>query len=312
MTRSLTSRAAAFFVLSGLLAGCTPTAAAPNGTGGTGGDQTVSGCGGATITIPIGQAIPSSACSRGPMTRPTPYPVAEAAAIAAGEAFIGRPGLAVFTQAQGAPAYLLTGADSAVVVDGTSGRVLQFFALAPAVGLPDGAIPSWSPAPNPGSGGIRDAAAAIAVGRTWLAKHGVATTQDAGRATLDKVPGATAWRVTLQRSDGRPVEVRVSVSGAVVGYQVSDAPLTLALPSLDRDAAITLAIDRTQHLDGRTDERLIAAELEGGLQADRELLTWLVSVGLSEPDASSGGVMWAFGAAIEVDAVTGEVTVLKH
>jgi hypothetical protein len=311
MTRSWTSRAAASLVLGGLLAGCATGGAPPQGTGG--GTQTITGCGGATITIPAGGDIPSAACSHGPMTSPTPYPVSDEAAIAAAEHFLGSTGLAVYATSLGqVPALLLTGGDSAVVVDGTTGRVLQFFTLAPAVGLPDGAIPSWSPTPIPSAGRIGDAASAIAVASAWLAKHGVTTTRDSGRATLDTIPGANAWRVTLLGGDGRPVDVRVSVAGTVVGYQVGNPPLPLSLPSLDRDAAITLAVERMAHLDNRADDRVIAAEFEGGLQGDGQQIAWIISVGVPEPDASTGGVMWAFGGAIEVDAITGEVTVLKH
>ena len=246
------------------------------------------------------------------MTTSTPYPVSDEAAIAAAQRFLGATGLAVYTKSLGqVPALLLTGAGSAVVVDGTTGRVLQYFALAPAVGLPDGAIPLWSPAPIPAVGGINDAAAAIAVASTWLAKHGITAAKEAGRATYDTIPGANAWRVSLP-GHGHPVEVRVSVAGTVVGYQVGDRPLPLSLPSLDRDAAITLAVQRMAHLDGRSDDRVIAAEFEGGLQADQQRIVWSIMVGVPEPDPSTGGVMWAFGGAIEVDAITGELTVLKH
>jgi hypothetical protein len=247
------------------------------------------------------------------MTSPTPYPVADEDAIAAAERFTGSAGLAVYAKAAGpVPALLLTGGGSAVVVDGTSGRVLQFFVLAPAVGLPDGAVPSWSPAPAPASGGIGDAAAAISVAGTWLARHGIAVAQETGRAKLDTIPRSNSWRVTLPGVAGRPVEVRVSVAGVVVGYQVTDAPLPLYLPSLERDAAITLALERMVQMDQRTDERLIGADFEGGLLVDGEQIAWLVGVGVPEPDPSTGGVVWAFGGALEVDAVTGEVSVLKH
>jgi hypothetical protein len=118
--------------------------------------------------------------------------------------------------------------------------------------------------------------------------------------------------VTLSGGDGHPVQVRVSVAGTIVGYEVGNPPLPLSLPSVDRDAAITLAVERMAHLDGRADDRVIAAEFEGGLEADRQQIAWIISVGVPEPDPSTGGVVWAFGGAIEVDAITGELNVLKH
>ena len=90
-----TVRALAALALAALVGGCAP--AGPLGPTGGAGARTVTGCGGAVITVPAGQAIPSAACSHGPMTPPTPYPASDEAAVAAAEQFLGTKGLSVFT-----------------------------------------------------------------------------------------------------------------------------------------------------------------------------------------------------------------------
>ena len=48
-----------------------------------------------------------------------------------------------------------------------------------------------------------------------------------------------------------------------------------------------------------------------GSRQPGESLAWIVGAGVSQPDQSYGTVL-ALGGAVQVDAVTGEVTVLKH
>jgi hypothetical protein len=308
MARDWLTRALTGVVLGGLLVGCSG-GVVPTGTNGAPTGQAITGCGSQTVTIPLGDPVPSPACSSGLMTTPSPFPVSEASAIAAGEQFTGRAGLEVLSLGSGRPAYLLSGEGSAVVVDGTTGRVLQFFVLAAPVGLPDGQVPGWSPAPA--ADVVRDAATAIEVGRAWLAKHGLTAVAGNERAVFDTVPGANAWTVYLAPDGAHQVTVRVSVAGAVVGYQVGDTQLPLALPRIERDAAISLAVARAVHLTGRGEEQVIDAEFFGFLGPERQVAEWMVTTGIPAPDASSGDIVWSLGTAIRVDAVSGEVTVEK-
>jgi hypothetical protein len=117
--------------------------------------------------------------------------------------------------------------------------------------------------------------------------------------------------VTLQGADGRALDLRVAPDGRVVGYQVEGTPLQLALPRYSRDGAIAIAVAKVRALDGRTDVELTSAEFSGTLSAAGEGLAWTVGAGVPQPDPSYG-TAWAFGGAVEVDAVSGEVTVRKH
>ena len=303
-------RTLAALALGGLVAGC--TLAGSLGPAGGAGARTVTGCGGEVITVPAGQAAPSPACSSGPMTPPTPYPVSDEAAVAAAERFLSTRGLSVYTKDLAeAPALLLTGPDAAVVVDGITGRVLQAFAHAPNIGSPDGAPPRWSPAPS-SAPSVQTASLAVAAARAWLGQRAVQLAPGAGRAALDGGdPLARAWLVTLQGADGRELDLRVAPDGRVVGYQVAAAPLRLALPRFSRDAAIAMAVAKLRALDGGADDQLTSAQFTGGLWATGENLTWIVGAGVPQPDPSYGTV-WALGGAVQVDGVTGEVTVLKH
>jgi hypothetical protein len=60
-------RALAALALAGLVGGCAPVGALGPTDGA--GAQTVTGCGGEVLTVPAGEAVPSPACSHGPMTR---------------------------------------------------------------------------------------------------------------------------------------------------------------------------------------------------------------------------------------------------
>jgi hypothetical protein len=307
VARGRSIQAAMVLLAAALGAGC--TGGAPTGGGGT---ITVTGCGGETVAVPAAGAIPSAACSSGPMApTPSPFPVSDEAAVAVAERFTGEYGFEVDAwTADGAPAYLLTGAGLSAVVDGTNGRVLQDFVLAPDITNLDGGVPDWAPAPSPSPGTVRDAAAAIEVAQAWLARHGLEATTTGATARLDTLPMADAWRVTLT-GDGRPVELRVSRAGDVVGYQVGDAPLVLSLPRLSRDAAISMAIARTVGFTGRNDEQLIAAEFTGALWPTEQVATWMITTGIPARDPSYGTV-WSLGAAIEVDTLTGVLTVDKR
>lgn len=304
-----TVRALAALALASLVGGYTPAGALP--TVGGAGARTVTGCGGEVLTVPAGQAVPSPACSSGPMTPPTPYPVSDEAAVAAAEQFLGTRGLSVFTKDQAdTPALLLTGPDAVAVVDGAMGRVLQAFAHAPDIANPDGAPPLWSRAPS-AAPSVETAASAVAAARSWLGQRAVQLAPG-GQARLDGGdPLASGWAVTLHGADGRELDLRVAPDGRVVGYQVAGAPLQLALPRYSRDAAIALALAKMRALDGGADDQLTSAQFTGGLSSTGESLTWIVGAGVPQPDPSYGTV-WALGGAVQVDAVTGDVTVLKH
>jgi hypothetical protein len=299
-------RALAALALAGLAGGC--TLAGPLGrTDGTGA-RTGTGCGGEVLTVPVGQP----ACSHGPMTAPTPYPVSDEVAIASAERFLGATGLGVYTRDLAeTPAVLLTGPDAATIVDGATGRVLQVFAHAPDIAGPDGAPPDWSSAPS-AAPSVQTVASAIAAARAWLQQRAVQPAPGRDQARLDDGdPAARAWVVTLRGPDGRVLDLRVAPDGRVVGYQVEGTPLGLSLPRYSRDAAIAIAIAKVRALDGRTDDELTSAQFTGTLSATGERLTWIVVAGVPQPDPSYGTV-WALGGAVEVDAVSGEVTVLKH
>jgi hypothetical protein len=288
------------------LMGC--TGGAPIGAP-DGGATTATGCGGETISIPSGMAVPSPACSS-PMTTPPPFPVAEADAAAAAARFTGQGGMEVVSRTEtGAEAYLVSSSGEYVVVDGTTGRVLQVFTIQPDITNPDGGVPDWSPTPSPRPQAATGAAAATSIARAWLTGHGLAAASSGGTAVRDTLPLADAWLVTLT-SGGSPVSLRVTDGGSVVGYQAPNPPLALALPRLSRDAAVSMAIARTVELTGRTDERLTAAEFYGSFVPGGLYATWMISTGIPGPDPSYGTV-WSLGAAIEVDALTGRLTVDK-
>ncbi len=255
--------------------------------------------------------MPSPACSE-PGPSGTPWPISGQQAIAAVAALLGRPDLALVWGSGSLPAYFVMGADRGAVVDGTTGRVVEFFALAPPVGSPDGAIPTWSPGPAATGGPVDNATLALVKARDVLvARHLVAAGSD-GHAALDPGPGEPAWRVTLtDAATSRPIEARLSFGGEVTGYLEPDAPLVLAVPRIDRDAAIRLAVARAAVVTGRQDQQVISAEFWPSFVGDTQRSTWSIGTGVPVVDATSHEVVWWFGTGIEVDAVSGSLTVVK-
>ncbi len=291
--------------------------AAPVGS--TSPDQTArpgSGCGGASAS---GDPLaPSPGCTT-PGATETPWPVSQAQAVAAADAFTGLSDLAI-TGAWGsvggpAPVYILADATRTVVVDGTSGAVVEVFEAAPDIlPGPDGQPPSWSPAPTfppQGPGGGRDAAVAAAA--QFLSAHGLSITGASASAVLDSL-GTAAWvvswtdsaaaatfEVTVDAGSGRPVAFVDRRSGRTF----------LAVPRVGRDAAVAIAIAKANADKGRADEQLISVEMDISILPGGQANRWQVALGVPGPDASSGGTIWRFGTAIDVDASTGAIAVVK-
>lgn len=304
------------------LAGCASTAPAPTKVA-SGCDGCASstpapttaawGCGGGNGGQSLGGDVPSAACSHGPMTTPSPPAISEAEAIATAERFLGTTGLAsAGLTGDGTPIYLLEGAGSAVLVDGTTGELLEYFALAPAIGNPDGAVPSWPPSPAPATTiPVASADAAIEAARAWLSAHGIATTKEAGRATFDTIPGSDAWNVTLGRADGRQVSVRVRTRGAVAGY-LAPTTLPLRLPRVDRDEAIELALDLARHATGNGDQQLINAEFMTAVQTDGQVAEWMIGTGVPAVDPTDGTTVWSKSFVFSIDPMTGQKLIVKQ
>ncbi len=287
-----------------------PSTLAP--TSGRGSTPPVTGCGGGEAPIDPGGVVPSPACSE-PGPTGTPWPVSGQQAVAAAAALLGRPDLALtWASAASTPAYIVGGADRGAVVDGTTGRVVEFFALEPPVGLPDGAIPVWSPRPAATGGPVDNATLALVRARDFLVGRHLVAAGSEGQAVLVPGPGEPVWRVSLaDAATSRVIEAWVSSGGEVTGYLEPDPPLVLALPRIDRDAAIRLALARAAVVTGRQDQEVISAEFWPTFVGDTQRSTWSIGTGVPVVDATSHEVVWWFGTAIEVDAVSGSLTVVK-
>jgi hypothetical protein len=274
------------------------------------------GCGGgaAASSNPL---APSPACSF-PGPTMSPWPVSEAKAIAAANAFTGQVDLAITGQWPSPPGvYVLQDAahTSGAVVDGASGAVAEVFEVEPPV-LPgsDGAPPSWSPAPapmvdvSPDGGRSR----ALATAARFLSVHGLVAPPASAASPLGD-PGARGWVVTWAAATGAPVfEVTVDAGGSPVAFiDRRFGGALLAVPRVARDTAVRLAIARANADQGRTDEQLTSVELWIEFPSGSQSNTWQVGLGVPRADASAGGTVWELGTFMAVDASTGAVTVVK-
>jgi hypothetical protein len=272
------------------------------------------GCGGATATGSL--SAPSPACSM-PGPTESPWPVGQAEAAAAANAFTGRSDLAVTGQWRNpARLYVVQDAIRTAVVDGTTGAVVESIQVDPSIlPGPDGEPPAWSPAPvsSPDRSGDGGRARAMATAERFLSAHGLSAPH-APSATRVDGPGAPVWVVTWTGADGAPAfEVAIAnATGGLVGFvDRRRSGAFVAVPRLDRDTAVRLAIARANADQGRTDEQLTSVEFIVELPPGGQLNTWRVGLGVPRPDPSAGGTVWAFGSVIDVDATTGAITVVK-
>jgi hypothetical protein len=201
------------------------------------------------------------------------------------------------------------------VVDGASGGVVEVFEVDPPIlPAPDGAPPSWGPAPAPSADGSSDGGRprAVAAAARFLAAHGLAAPQASAAPHVDG-PGAPAWVVTWADAAGAPVfEVTVDARGSAVAFiDRRSRGAHLAVPRVTRDAAVRLAIARANADQARTDERLISVELWIEVPSGGQSNAWQVGLGVPRPDPSAGGTAWWFSTLIAVDASTGATTVVK-
>jgi hypothetical protein len=272
------------------------------------------GCHGATATGSL--SAPSPACSM-PGPTESPWPVGEAEAVAAANAFTGWSDLAVTGQWRNpARLYVVQDAIRTVVVDGTTGTVVESLQVDPSIlPGPDGEPPTWSPAPvlSPDRSADGGRARAIATAERFLAAHGLSA-PGAPSATRVGGPGAPAWVVTWTRANGAyafEVTVADATDGPVDFIDRRWSATILAVPRLDRDTAVRRAIARANADQGRADEQLTSVEFVVEFPTGGEVNTWRVGLGVPRPDPSAGGTVWAFGTVIDVDASIGAVTVVK-
>jgi hypothetical protein len=248
----------------------------------------------------------------------SPWPVSEAQALAAANAFTGQVDLAVTGQWPGPPGvYVLQDAahTSGAVVDGASGAVVEVFEVDPPIlAGPDGGPPAWSPAPAPSADGSPDGGRSrvVAAAARFLTAHGLVAPQAPATSRVAG-PGAPAWIVTWTDAAGAPeFEVTVDTKGSPVAFiDRRSGGASLAVPRVARDTAVRLAIARANADQGRTDEQLTTVELWIEFPSGRQVNTWQVGLGVPRPDPSAGGTVWEFGTFIAVDASTGAVTVVK-
>lgn len=275
----------------------------------------VSGCGGgAGMNNPL---APQPACSI-PGPTDAPWPVSQAQAIAAAGAFAGLSDLAV-TRTWGSSSspfrlYLAQDATHDVLVDGTTGTVVEAFETAPNIVPGPDDPPAWRPAPAASpdvSKAERDAAAST--GARYLVAHNLSVAGTAATVELQSL-GSPVWVVTWTDSAGAPfAEVVVdAATGKPVGFidrRFTGSPLALLL--VDRDAAVRLAIARANGDQGQTTEQISSVELQLDFLTTGPSNAWEVGLGVPKPDPSAGGTVWYFGTFIAVDAATGTVTVVK-
>jgi hypothetical protein len=287
----------------------------PNGSTPSQATLPVNGCGGAAGTND--PPAPSPACSI-PGPTDAPWRVSEAQAIAAAGAFAGLSDLAV-TRTWGSSTspfrlYLVQDATHHVLVDGTTGTVVEAFGTAPDIVPGPDDPPAWSPAPAASpdvSKAARDAAAST--GARYLGAHDLSVTGTAASVELQSL-GSPVWVLTWTDSAGAPfAEVVVeAATGKPVGFvdrRFTGTPLTL--PLVDRDTAVRLAIARANADHGQTAEQISSVELQLDFPATGPSNAWLIGLGVPKPDPSAGGTVWYFGTFIAVDAATGAVTVVK-
>jgi hypothetical protein len=295
-------------------------ASSPTGSPPTGTSQTTTsprGCGGGEAATSDPQA-PSPACSF-PGPTMSPWPVSEAQAFAAANAFTGQADLAVTGQWPGPPdLYVLQDAarTSGAVVDGASGAVVEVFEVDPPIlPGPAGVPPAWSPAPAPSADGSPDGgrSRAVAAAARFLAVHGLVAPGASSTSRVDS-PGAPAWIVIWADAAGAPMfEVTVdAATGASVAFvDRRSGGAHLAVARVARDTAVRLAIGRANADQGRTDERLISVELWIEVPSGSQSNTWQVGLGVPRPDPRAGGTAWWFSTLIAVDASTGAIPVVK-
>lgn len=269
------------------------------------------GCGPASAAALPG--APSPACSSGP--DPSPLAVSEARAIALSEAFTGESGTVSSWMGSGpAGVIAVRGTTWVAVIDGASAAVLEAFRAKPDIVPPDVGPPSWSPAPSPSQAADQSRESAVAAAAKYFTGHDI-TLPAAAPSTTPTTVGPAGWLLTWSDAAGVPsIEAVVCAADGtaqVMAWRDRRATWPLATPYLDRDEAITLAIARMNADDGRSDEQLISAELQTSFPAVGASVAWMVGVGKPVPDPSDGGVVWEFGGALSVDAVTGAIERIK-
>lgn len=248
------------------------------------------------------------ACSNGPRDTLKPFPVSRADAIAAAERIAGEAPYDISQERDDPkPLYVLEAAHGFAIVDGVSGELVEFSVLGATLD-PQELMPEWSPEPSVTPRPAADAAAAVEVARAWLAQHAIATKVTEATATRDALPGADVWEVALVSADGRAIEVRVAPTGMVLGFRIADPPLVLALPRLERDAALGLAVTKSNARYGRTNEQISAAQPIVGYGPDGVSVQWIVSTGVPSRDVTSGETTWFDAYRWTIDAMTGEIT----
>jgi hypothetical protein len=244
----------------------------------------------------------------------TPWPTSEQAAIAAANAFSGRGDYSAYDRDRDAPVWILRASDQATVVNGLTGAVETVYPLGADMDGAGGAVSGWRPleagvkpaAPTPGVTAEKARVAAVA----FLRAHQV-TAGDGGSTRLDPAPGLVAWRVFVPGASGAGTyELRVdATSGAVTAFLRTTDLLYIDLPRIDRDTALRLAVGYADMLSGRNDLYPASVTSMIAFVDQTQRVVWTVRV---NAPADSDGISPNINAnLLEIDAVTGGITVLK-
>lgn len=192
---------------------------------------------------------------------------------------------------QGRSIYQATAAGTLAFVDGESGTVFEVLAV--------DRMPDEVTAEPP-------TAAASTAAQAFLARTGLSTDGLTVSGGIRTSAGVSAYDFTWTDSRGS-AKFLISVnpsSGSVFGYADLRTELPLALPIVGQARATQLAIAA----DDRPGNQVLSADLSVDFGTGTQVSTWMVGLGV--PTATDPNV-YGHGAAIQIDALTGDSTVLK-
>lgn len=243
----------------------------------------------ASCSVPVGVG-PQPSCACASLQTQVPWPISEAAArqsaltvLASLDPEVGR--------ASQEPVHVLiaTGRDGFALIDGDAGTVVE--------------VVFWPALPGSGTRNIAPRQA-LGAAAAFLAAHPDLRATGTANVT-EPTPGLDL--VTWVDAGAASAEIAVNAdTGAVASFVDLRSHSGLVAPSLSADAATVLAIAAF----GVAGEQGLSPELRVEIDAaGRQRTIW--SIGLGVPSATQADV-YLSGGVVEVDAATGEATVVKR
>ena len=195
--------------------------------------------------------------------------------------------------------YYVSSTGAFVYVDAVSGRVAEV--------VLQGSMPADDAVAT--TNAEASSAAAALIGESGWAPSGIApsvTMVHVAGVAFQQVDWSTATTIGPSPGEVGPV-LRVLVNagtGAVFALVDTESGANLAPPVIGRERAAQIGIAA----DGVEGDQLLGADFQTSLTDSGQVSSWIVGVGV--PTATQADV-YGHGAAIEVNAVTGDATILK-